>query len=94
MKMSITPEDFVQMKNTTRCLIECIFAREESFKRNVIKGGWSWSKENYEVNRVHFSSCAVRVEVRFDDYTTTDVVLSLGEVYSWYEDEFEKENNL
>jgi len=92
--MSITPEDFVQMKNTTRCLIECIFAREDSFKRNVIKGGWSWTTEAYEINNVSISGYVALIVIRFEDYSETQILLELDYVYSWYENEFEKEATL
>lgn len=94
MKMSITLENFVNMKTVVRCLIECIFQKEESFKTSLIKGNWGWTRESYELNKVHLSGSLMRVEVRFDDYSTTDVILDLDTVYDWYENEFNEENNL
>jgi len=95
MKPSITPQDFVTMQQTARCLIECIFQKEESFKDKFINGNWGWAREPYELERVHLSSNRVRVTIKFDeDYSTTDIYLCLDEVYGWWENEFEKESKL
>ena len=95
MKMSITPEEFVQMQTTTRCLIECIFAKEDSFKKEMINGNWGWTREDYQLKLVHFSGWRVRVTVEFlEDYSSTDIYLDLEDVYNWYENEFKKETTL
>ncbi len=95
MKMSITPEEFLQMQTTTRCLIECISAKEDSFKEELINGNWGWTREDYQLNLVHFSGWGVRVTVEFlEDYSSTDIYLNLDDVYNWYENEFKKETNL
>ena len=94
MKMSITPEEFVQMQTTTRCLIECIFDKEDSFKNELINGNWGWTREDYEINNVSVSGYVALIVIRFDDYSETKILLELDDVYNWYKNEFKKETSL
>ena len=87
----ITPEEFMQMKQFNRILIEAIFAQEDSFNKKFIIGNWGWSREPFELERVHLSGCRVRISVLFiEDQSTTDIYLDLGDVYDWHIEECEK----
>jgi len=73
--------------------LNVFFAKEDSFKKDLINGNWSWTKEDYQLNLVHFSGWRVRVNVEFlEDYSSTDIYLDLNDVYNWYENEFKKGN--
>tara|TARA_R100000541_G_C1897352_1_gene84035 strand:+ start:71420 stop:71701 length:282 start_codon:yes stop_codon:yes gene_type:complete len=83
---TITSEEFVAMQQTAKTLIECIFQEEESFKASIIQGNWGWTREPYELERVHLSGWRLRVTVKFlEDYSETDIYLCLNDVYNWYE---------
>ncbi len=83
---TISPEEFVAMQQIVKTLIECIFQEEGSFKENLIRCGWGWTREPYELERIHLSGCRLRVTVKFlEDYSETDVYLCLDDVYTWYD---------
>ena len=87
----ITPKEFTQMKQLNRILIEAIFAQEYSFHKKFIIDNWGWSREPFELERVHLSGNRARVSVLFtEDQSTTDIYFDLDEVYDWYLEECEK----
>jgi len=89
MKPTITPADFVQMQKTTKTLIECVFQREDSFKKVLsTKRALAFG---YEILQVHFSGDIAKVIIILDE-DASDLVLylDLDDIYSWYCEEFEK----
>lgn len=89
MKPTITPDDFVQMKKTAKTLIECVFQREDSFKKLLsTKRTLAF---DYEVLQVHFSGDIVKVVIILDE-DASDLVLylDLDDIHNWYCEEFEK----
>ena len=87
----ITSEEFMQMRQLNRILIEAIFAQEDSFNKNFILDNWGWSREPFELERVHLSGNRARISVLFiEDHSTTDIYLDLDDVYDWYIEECEK----
>lgn len=89
MKPTITPDDFVQMQKTTKTLIECVFQREDSFKKLLsTKRTLTF---DYEIAQVHFSGHVAKVIITLDE-DASDLILYLGldDIYNWYCEEFEK----
>lgn len=89
MKPTITPADFVQMQKTTKTMIECVFQREDSFKKLLsTKRTLTF---DYEITQVHFSGHVAKVVITLDeDASDLTLYLNLDDVYNWYCDEFEK----
>lgn len=85
--LTITPEQFKQACDINRILIECIFQREESFKKKFVVPYRAWSLEDYTIGRVHFSGSRARVEIVFKDCSTKSIYVELDEIYDWYLEE-------
>ena len=80
----ISREEFKTMQDSARCLIEVVFEYEEEFKSEFITPMCSYSPEDYEFGRVHVSGSVMRVNLRFEDYSCTDIYVDLDNVIEWY----------
>ncbi|AUR87599.1 hypothetical protein NVP1101O_188 [Vibrio phage 1.101.O._10N.261.45.C6] len=49
----ISLEQFSQMREATRCLIQVVFQHEKEFKRDILKQ-IRFPEDSYELERVHF----------------------------------------
>lgn len=86
----LTHEQFAQSLDIIRIMCECVFQKEDSFKKNVIEKNVRLT-EPYEIHNVYFSGYLCKVTIRYrEDYSEKDIVLDTEDFYSWYEDEVSK----
>ncbi|AUR86420.1 hypothetical protein NVP1084O_213 [Vibrio phage 1.084.O._10N.261.49.F5] len=79
----ISLEQFSQMKEATRCLIQVVFQHEKEFKRDILKQ-IRFPADSYELERVHISGSVIRIEIKFEDYSTYNIYEELDRVIDWY----------
>ena len=80
----ISRDEFKIMQDSARCLIEVVFKYEEEFKAEFISPMCSYSPEEYEFDRVHISGSVMRINLRFEDYSCTDIYIDLDNAIEWY----------
>ena len=88
----ITPKEFVNMKNTAKQLLECIFQTEDSFCDTFVSPYRCWDKEDYTLERTHVSGCRLRVTLKFYDGGDKDLYFKLDDVCDWCVEEYNKRN--
>lgn len=86
----LTHEQFTQSLEVIRIMCECVFQKEDSFKKDVIEKSIRLT-EPYEIHNVYFSGYRCKVTIRYEeDYSEKDIVIDVQDVYSWYEEEVGK----
>lgn len=84
--LTIPAEEFVQMKNTARILIEAVFQEEKHFIEHVMMPRLNLNWEEVEIIQgAYISGSTAKITLQYSDYSEAAYFISLDDVYAWYE---------